>query len=251
MNANTSYMTLEEQRRERDSFILEGLAALRLPGMVDYYRGKFVDNPEPPEGKSTEEFIEEMIRNQLALRASNRTMRYTKNADFWFLDASLEHLTKRNAALTKSQVGYLSKCSYIENHGVVIVTGPAKSGITYLGCAIGVSCCKLRYRTKYVRYTSLIQSLAEANKDGTLTVSLDFYRKTQCLIIDDWLDDPISAKETQLMKEILDYREKFGGTVLISHSPVSEWKKNLSASKEVLASLLLTMTIGATEISHF
>ena len=52
---------------------------------------------------------------------------------------------------------------------------------------------------------------------------LNFYRKTQCLVIDDWLNDPISAKETLLMKEILDYREKFGGTVLISHSPVSDW----------------------------
>lgn len=252
MNANnTSYKTMEEQRRERDTLILEGLAILRLPGMAEYYREKFVDSPEPPENKSTEEFIHEMVGTQLALRNSNRALRYTKGADLWFLDANLENLTKRNATLTKSQVGYLSKCSYIENRGVVIITGPAKSGVTYLGCAIGASCCKLKYRTRYVRYTSLIQGLAEANRDGTLTDLLDSYRKAQCLIIDDWLNDPISAKETHLMKEILDYRGKFGGTVLISHSPVSEWKNNLSASKEVLASLLLTMTLGATEISHF
>ncbi|WP_345907352.1 ATP-binding protein [Sphaerochaeta sp. UBA5849] len=251
MNTNTSYMTREEQRRERDSLILAGLTVLRLPGMAEYYREKFVDNPDPPEDKSPEEFIEEMVGTQLALRTSNRTMKYAKDADFWFFDANLENLAKRNASLTKSQVGYLSKCSYIDNHGVVIITGPAKSGITYLGCAIGTSCCNLKYRTQYVRYTSLIQNLAEANKDGTLSDLLNSYRRTQCLIIDDWLNDPISTKETLLMKEILDYREKFGGTVLISHSPVSEWKKNLSASKEVLASLLQTMTIGATEISHF
>lgn len=250
MNTNTSYMTREEQRRERDSLILAGLTVLRLPGMAEYYREKFVDNPDPPENKSTEEFIEEMVGTQRALRTSNRTMKYTKDADFWFLDANLENLTKRNASLTKSQVGYLSKCSYIDNHGVVIITGPAKSGITYLGCAIGTSCCNLKYRTQYVRYTSLIQNLAGANKDGALSDLLNSYRRTQCLIIDDWLNDPISSKGTLLMKEILDCREKFGGTVLISHSPVNEWKKNLPASKEVLASLLQTMTLGATEISH-
>ena len=110
MNANTSYMTVEEQRRTRDSVILEGLAALRLPGMAEYYRERFVDNPNPPEDKSIEEFMEEMVGNQLALRTSNRTMKYTRNADLWFSDANLENLTKRNAALTKSQVEYLSKC---------------------------------------------------------------------------------------------------------------------------------------------
>ena len=105
MSANTSYMTLEEQRREMDSLILTGLTALKLPGMAEYYREWFVDNPNPPENKSTEEFIAEMIGTQLALRTSNRTMKYAKNADFWFLDANLENLTKRNASLTKSQVG--------------------------------------------------------------------------------------------------------------------------------------------------
>jgi len=48
-----------------------------------------------------------------------------------------------------------------------------------------------------------------------------------------WLDDPISAKEIQLMKGILDYREKFGGTVLISNSPISEWKKNLASDHDL------------------
>jgi len=37
-------------------------------------------------------------------------------------------------------------------------------------------------------------------------------------------DAPISAKETQSMKEILYYREKLSGTVLIFHSPqVASW----------------------------
>jgi hypothetical protein len=31
-------------------------------------------------------------------------------------------------------VGYLSKCSYIDNYGVVIITGPAKSGISRKAC---------------------------------------------------------------------------------------------------------------------
>ncbi len=65
MNTNTSYMTREEQRRERDSLILAGLTVLRLPGMAEDYRAKFVDNPDPPEDKSPEEFIEEMVGTQL------------------------------------------------------------------------------------------------------------------------------------------------------------------------------------------
>lgn len=60
---------------------------------------------------------------------------------------------------------------------------------------------------------------------GTLSDLLNLYRKMQCLIIDDWLNDPISTKETLLMKKILDYREKYGGTLLIFHSTVSEWEK--------------------------
>jgi hypothetical protein len=41
MNTNTSYMTREEQRRERDSLILAGLTVLRLPGMAEYYHQSF------------------------------------------------------------------------------------------------------------------------------------------------------------------------------------------------------------------
>ena len=78
---------------------------------------------------------------------------------------------------------------------------------------------------------------------------LDTYRKVKCLVIDDWINGPMSGQEMTFIKEIIDYRSLSGGTILISHNLVDEWPSFLDSQLSSKISMLETITAGATIIN--
>jgi DNA replication protein DnaC len=58
---------------------------------------------------------------------------------------------------------------------------------------------------------------------------LDVLAKTQLLIIDDWLRNPLSEVHTQDLLEIIDDRYKRTSTALASQVPVANWHERFSS----------------------
>jgi DNA replication protein DnaC len=68
-----------------------------------------------------------------------------------------------------------------------------------------------------------------AHADGSYPKLLDVLAKTQLLIIDDWLRNPLSEAQTQDLLEIVDDRYQRTSTILASQIPVADWHERFAA----------------------
>lgn len=84
--------------------------------------------------------------------------------------------------------------------------------------------------------------------DGQLSQMLDRLRTIPCLVIDDWMNTPMSHNELMFIREIMDYRPRSGGTILVSHTHPDRWRELMDGSTSYRDSLLHTLTDGATVI---
>lgn len=243
-----SIMGTEEQRIARDGFILDGLKKLRLPGIIGYYQD-ILNGDVDVVGKDVDEIFEEMVATELLRRKDSKTLKLIREAKLWFPSAGLEDLKGANAKIPKQSISTLSRCSFIEAGAFVIIVGKPKSGTTYLGCALGVSCCNLKHKTRYIRYFDMLQQLIDDRGSSNMTETLELYRTIPCLIIDDWMNEAMSSNELTLMREVIDYRSRNGGTILISHTHPDNWKDMINSQTSYRQSFFQTMTEGSTFIA--
>jgi hypothetical protein len=63
------------------------------------------------------------------------------------------------------------------------------------------------------------------------------------------MNTSMSHNELMLMREIMDYRPKDGGTILVSHIHPDRWKELIDTDTSYRDSLLRTLVEGATVIN--
>jgi DNA replication protein DnaC len=241
------HLSLEEERLARDEFLMQSFKKLRLPGMAACYR-EILDGNEQMGNMDVATLMERFVNAELLRRGDRKTAVMIGQARLWYPSGDLSNLKGRNAMLGIQMVCSLSKCGFIDARAFVIVHGGPKSGTTYLGCAIAVSACRLRYKTRYIRYFDLLQQLIEAkNKDGLQEV-LEYFRNLDCLVVDDWMNISMNHNELMLIREIMDYRPRVGGTILISHSQPDDWDSLMQTSTSYKVSMVKTLTEGATVV---
>ncbi len=99
-------------------------------------------------------------------------------------------------------------------------TGTWKSS---LACALGVARCRLGYSVCYLRTSRFLHTLNRARQDGSYIDLLHSQTKTEVLILDDWIRDPIPIAAAQELLEVFDDRFGKAATIIASQVPVAEW----------------------------
>lgn len=201
--------------------LLEKLSQLRLSA----FRTAFEDqlhNPQYAE-LSFEERLGLLVDIEITRRTNNRLHRRIKSARFP-LQATLEDLDLSAArGLKRAQVLELAQGDWVRHHLNVLVLGATGTGKTYLSCALGRAACEAEFNVRYVRTSRLLQSLELAQADGSYPQLLRSLARTDLLIFDDWLRDPLSRSQAKDLLEILDDRYGRSATLVATQVPVSEW----------------------------
>ena len=237
--------TIEQIRLERDDKILQAFKRLRLPGMAGHFR-EILDGTVVVEGQDISSILEQFIDAELLRRTGNKAEKLIREARLWYPSADLEEVSSNTPYLSAQLISTLSKVRFIDAGAFLIIHGGPKSGTTYLGCAIGASACRLSRRTRYIRYFDLLSRLIDAKRTGgLLQEELEELRTIPCLIVDDWMNSPMSQNELMLMREIMDYRPKNGGTILVSHSHPDLWRDLMETTTSYRDSMFHTLTEGA------
>jgi len=105
----------------------------------------------------------------------------------------------------------------------ILVLGATGTGKSFLACALGVAACRLGYSVRYVRTSRFLHSLAQARQDGSYLAFLRSLNKTEVLILDDWMRDPIQPPAAQDLLEVFDDRFGKKATLIVSQVPVADW----------------------------
>jgi DNA replication protein DnaC len=201
--------------------LLEKLSQLKLSA----FRTAFEDQLQNRQYAelSFEERLGLLVDIEITRRTNNRLRRLIISAHFP-LQATLEDLDlSAGRGLKRAQVLELAQGDWVRRHLNVLVLGATGTGKTYLSCALGRAACEAEFNVRYVRTSRLLQSLELAQADGSYPQLLRSLARTNLLIFDDWLRDPLSRSQAKDLLEILDDRYGRSATLVATQVPVSEW----------------------------
>jgi len=102
----------------------------------------------------------------------------------------------------------------------ILSTGTGKS---FLACSLGTAAVRLGYSVRYFRTSRLLHALNQARQDASYPTLLRSLARTDLLILDDWMRDPLTSANAQDILEVLDDRYGQASTIVAAQMPVTEW----------------------------
>jgi DNA replication protein DnaC len=207
--------------------ILDKLTSLKLAGMFEGLREQ-IDSSQYRK-LSFEERFGLLLDREWNLRQQRKQVRRMRVAHFREAAVVEDLDLGPRRGLDRGQVLSLAEGQWIRDKHNLIITGPTGAGKTYLACALGTAACRNGFSVRYFQSSRLLQKLTLAHAEGSYPKFLDVLAKTQLLVIDDWLRNPLTDVQTQDLLEIVDDRYKRTSTVLASQVPVTNWHERFSS----------------------
>lgn len=177
---------------------------------------------------SFEERVGLMVDAEWTARRNNRLTRLIRKACFSDPDACLEDIEYHpDRELDKALILRLGTCNFVEEHHNVIIMGATGGGKTYIANAFGVTAARKLYSVRYARLPDLLGELAIARAEGTYRKVMKGFKKTDLLILDEWLLYPLKDTEARDLLEIAEARYKKASTIFCSQFDVGGWHQKI------------------------
>jgi len=219
--------------------LMDRLLQLRLPAFRDGLREQ-TSNPQYAE-LSFEDRLLLLVQLECDRRLENRTKRRFKQAEFPFM-AMIEDLDfSPERKMDRRLVLELAQCSWIDKALNVIVEGATGTGKSFLACALGTAACRSGYSVRYLHTARFLLTLHLARQDGSYLQYLRSLSRTDVLILDDWMRDPIQISAAQDLLEVFEDRFGRSATIISSQVPISDWHARFP--DPTLADAILDRTI--------
>jgi len=129
--------------------------------------------------------------------------------------------------LKRTQIMEFAECNWITQNHSLIITGPTGAGKSFLACALGDKACKLGLKVHYTKTSDLARKLVVARADGSYPTLINRLVKTQLLIVDEWLRDPLDQELARELLDLIDDRFRKASFIFISQLPVADWHKHI------------------------
>ncbi len=202
------------------------LKQLRLSGMAHALTTQ-IEQPGTYEGLSFEERLQLLTNNEVQDREQRTQQRLLKAAKFKLAAHAKDIDYQHPRGLKQALVASLLLCDWLSKTQNLLLTGPCGSGKTYLACALGHTACMKGYRVKYYRLSRLLLELSQTKADGSYAKALQAIAKLDCLILDDWGLEPLTAAQRNDLMEIMDDRHGSSSTIVISQLPTDQWYQSI------------------------
>lgn len=172
---------------------------------------------------SGDERIQLLISAESDVRRSKKISRIVNASGLRYPGAVIDREIMAQQGADCEKILYLSECSWIKRAENLLITGKTGAGKTYCACALALAAAS-RYKTiRYEKAGDLLRRLERAEYEKRLTETLDQYKKYDLLIIDDFGLMPLTANMCRNLFELIDGRDGYKSTVLVSQFPVGAW----------------------------
>jgi len=205
--------------------LLDQLAALRLPAFRQALEAQFT-LPHYDE-LSFEERLALLIEQEHLQRQENRLKRRLQQARFQ-QTAMLQDIDyTAGRGLQRQLVLQLAQNTWIHKGLNLIVLGATGAGKSFISCALGRAACEQDLTVRYFRLPRFFQEIKTAQLQGEYHRLIKALAKTDLLILDDWLRDPLSLAEAQALLDILDDRYGRLSTLVATQFPIAVWHSRI------------------------
>ena len=222
--------------------ISNALKSLRMPGMAHYWTT--MQETRQHDSLSLKDGLQLLIQAELDNRTASRNARLLKKARFRYQASISEAIYDSRRGLEKQKVLNLSTCDYLRKGVSVLITGPAGTGKSWLGTALGHQACMNGLKVAYYNVYRLFEEIALARLSSTLHRFFVRLAQTDLLILDDFGIKVLDGQQLLDFMEIIEDRHGQKATIIISQLPVSDWydvmKGNSTAADAILDRLVHT-----------
>ena len=201
------------------------LKRLRLSGLLESLEVRLQE--AAGHGLSHVEFLELILRDELAVRSDRQLQRRVKAALFRELKPLDQFDWSFNPSIKKKQVLDLATCRFVRERRDVLWLGPPGVGKSFLVQAVGYQAIKAGHA---VLYRSVFDVVRDFLHDEALAAEdkvLSRYLKPDLLIIDDMGMKQLPKRSGEYLFEIIMRRYETRSTMMTSNRPLEDWGKLL------------------------
>ena len=158
---------------------------------------------EKIQAENNQQYLLKLLKSEILRRESSKKDKLLKNAVFYtiksFEDFNFDEVTLPEAVT----VEYLKNLEFIESKTNIVMYGNVGTGKTFLSIALGAIACKYGIEVRFFRTSALVNKLAEAKKNNTLSALMKQISKAGILILDEWGHVPLDRIGAQLLFEVV------------------------------------------------
>jgi len=170
-----------------------------------------------------EQFLLQVLKNEIEHREETRKGRYLKSAGFYTLKTFSGYVFDDITLPSSVTVNSLKQLSFLDNKQNLILYGNVGTGKTHLATALGVSACKKGKRVRFFRTTALVNELLDAKKGGTLNKLLKSFSKLDLLICDEWGYVPLDRDGSRLLFQVISDCYEQRSVIITTNLEFSRW----------------------------
>lgn len=222
---------MNENRREK---IMESLKELRLASFRRVYdevldrciRGK----------KSPEDFLSELLEQEIASRRTSALRTRIKNAKFPQVK-DLDNFQFAESKVDEVTIRHLYEGGFIAEHKNIVFMGASGTGKTHLATSI---CLNLIRKGFKVRFWNLVDLVNELEKEKEQGKTGDLMKKTNCfsvVILDELGYLPFSKTGAQLLFHLMSSWYERLPVIITTNLEFKEWDSIFQNSKMTVALL--------------
>ena len=184
---------------------------------------------------------EQGVRETRRVRTQLMTSRLTPIKSLDSFDFSFQPTLDRQRVMALAELNFIERCQTVH------LLGPPGVGKSHLAIALGVTAVKARKSAYFTSLADLIESLANAEREGHLMQRLRYVNRVSLLIIDEVGYLPIEKGGANLFFQLVNARYEKGATIFTSNRGFKEWGE-IFGDNVIAAALLDRLLHRATVI---
>ena len=205
-----------------ENLLLDRLFKFKLSHMAEELERQFLDPNSDLEDFHTR--ITKLVNYEWEQRQTTKFNRLLKKATLKYPDADLDDaIYEPDRMLDTHTIELLQKCSWIDEHRNLLITGSAGAGKTHIANALCISALHQLRNVRYVRANTLLQESEKARQNGE---SYDYSNRMasyDLLVIDDFGLMDLDLDKCRDLFEIVETRDCRKSTMIVSQLPVANW----------------------------
>ncbi|QPB81543.1 AAA family ATPase [Pseudoalteromonas rubra] len=170
------------------------------------------------------DIVADLADAQDAENMRKKLERMLKNAKLKQSSACIEDIDySPQRGIDKKLIESLCECSWIEKALIIILSGSAGAGKSWLACALANKAIREGFSALYKRCSFLYEEWEIAARDGSISKVRRQLKRPRVIILDDWGMTPLNARNRQDLLDMLEDRAGCGAMIITSQLPVEKW----------------------------